>query len=216
MSSATELSVHDQQVFAAIFGGGEAVPAPTKRVEVDVDLRPDPRLETGVVNKLVEREKKAIRDIETGGRDQYASALAELDDIIREYPEYASAYNNRAQLRRLMDPDADVIGDLEKAVSLAEPPVAGRGMTVRVSKMQASVLQSAYMQLANIYMGRSRSSSDETIVWESESKASDAFSRAGEYGNEIATALAVRVNPYAKLCGNIVQEALARERAEFV
>jgi hypothetical protein len=101
MSSATQLSVHDQQVFAAIFGGGEAVPGPAKRIEVDVNLRPDQHVDTGVVAFLVEREKKAIQAIEasSGDKARYGLALGELDSIIAEYPDYASAYNNRAQLR---------------------------------------------------------------------------------------------------------------------
>lgn len=33
----------------------------------------------------------------------------------------------------------------------------------------------------------------------------------GRYGNEVAKALAVAANPTAKLCGEIVREAMVRE-----
>lgn len=33
----------------------------------------------------------------------------------------------------------------------------------------------------------------------------------GRYGNEIAKALAVRANPTAKLCGEMVREAMRKE-----
>ncbi len=33
----------------------------------------------------------------------------------------------------------------------------------------------------------------------------------GRYGNDVAREMAVRTNPYAKLCGNIVKEAMRGE-----
>jgi len=44
-----------------------------------------------------------------------------------------------------------------------------------------------------------------------EELASADFAIAGRYGNKTARDLAVKTNPYAKLCGQIVREALQRE-----
>ena len=44
-----------------------------------------------------------------------------------------------------------------------------------------------------------------------EEMASRDFFFGGQYGNEIARQLAVQTNPYAKMCGAIVKEALRKE-----
>ena len=44
-----------------------------------------------------------------------------------------------------------------------------------------------------------------------EEAASRDFFMGGRYGNEIGKALAVHTNPTAKLCGQIVQEAMRKE-----
>lgn len=37
------------------------------------------------------------------------------------------------------------------------------------------------------------------------------FQQGGRYGNEIARQMAVKTNPYAKMCGAIVKEAMRKE-----
>lgn len=37
----------------------------------------------------------------------------------------------------------------------------------------------------------------------------------GKYGNRAARELGIRTNPYAKMCGAIVKEAMKREREAF-
>ncbi|KAH8705056.1 hypothetical protein BGW36DRAFT_366738 [Talaromyces proteolyticus] len=48
-----------------------------------------------------------------------------------------------------------------------------------------------------------------------EEMASQDFFQAGWYGNEVARQLSVQTNPYAKMCGAIVKEALRKEIEEF-
>ncbi len=50
-------------------------------------------------------------------------------------------------------------------------------------------------------------------VTEWEENASRDFMVGGRYGNEIAKALAVAANPTAKLCGEMVREAMKKEYA---
>jgi len=46
-----------------------------------------------------------------------------------------------------------------------------------------------------------------------EENASRDFMMGGKFGNEIAKALAVSTNPTAKLCGDMVREAMRKEYA---
>ena len=48
-----------------------------------------------------------------------------------------------------------------------------------------------------------------------EELASRDFGVAGRYGHKTAQSLAVKTNPYAKLCGQIVKEALQRETTMY-
>jgi hypothetical protein len=45
-----------------------------------------------------------------------------------------------------------------------------------------------------------------------EELASTDFASAARYGDEVAREMSVRTNPYAKMCGAIVRNALAEER----
>ena len=61
-------------------------------------------------------EAGAVRDAEAG---ELQSALDALTAVVEARPRYASAYNNRAQVHRLMGHDADAMVDLTKAIELA-------------------------------------------------------------------------------------------------
>lgn len=47
---------------------------------------------------------------------------------------------------------------------------------------------------------------------ELEDMASKQFSKAAWYGDPVAREMSVRTNPYAKMCGAIVREAIEEER----
>ncbi|KAJ2764283.1 Tetratricopeptide repeat protein 36, partial [Coemansia nantahalensis] len=61
---------------------------------------------------LRKREVEAVRTAEAGELDR---AVEQLSAIISEWPQYASAYNNRAQARRLQGA-AGVVEDLDAAI----------------------------------------------------------------------------------------------------
>ena len=48
-----------------------------------------------------------------------------------------------------------------------------------------------------------------------EEMASRDFGFGGRYGNDTARQMAVKTNPYAKLCGSIVREAMTKEVREW-
>lgn len=63
-------------------------------------------------------------------------------------------------------------------------------------------------------VGRQDLGERKEVQWskmEFEAAASRDFALGGRYGNEIAKGLAVATNPTAKLCGQIVREAMKKE-----
>jgi hypothetical protein len=113
-----------------------------------------------------------------------------------------------------------VLSDLDRSISLLSPD---RPKT-SLSPQAAKTLSMAHTQRAAIYhmtskllaSGASLSMDDarREASWtklEFEEAASRDFAMGGRYGNEIAKGLAVSTNPTAKLCGQIVREAMKKE-----
>jgi len=125
-----------------------------------------------------------------------------------------------------------VISDLRRAITLASPQSANGA----VSKSQARLLMQAWTQLGAVFwsLGRRRSASKEMsrseqpvgdskpeadeaedwTVWDGhrlEEEGSRCFFAAGMYGSDVGRGLAVKTNPYARLCGGIVKEAMRRD-----
>jgi hypothetical protein len=112
--------------------------------------------------------------------------------------------------------------DLDRAIALLTPTTAVRA---KLSPQVARTLSNAHTQRAAIYLATSKlvaGESEERVVdverpekgWsklEFEERASRDFAMGGRYGNEIARALAVSTNPTAKLCGQMVREAMKKE-----
>jgi hypothetical protein len=243
------LSKADSKVLAQVFDP-ESGPAKVE-VLIDSSLPGDQHVkDEALLAKLKAAEREAIELIESyeksknqteQAKDQaYRSALVRLDNLVRENPSYASARNNRAQLRRWRfgdrnmicqrrkEPNTDrtvaagaTVDDLKQCISLASP---GRPQDP-VSPSQGRLLAQAYTQLGALFYAASKDldDPDEVEIVDAESKswtkdrfeeeASRLFYTGGLYGNEVAKALAVHTNPHAKLCGSIVKEAMRKELA---
>lgn len=206
--------------------------------------------ERGIITKIqtieTEFSESQSQDANETAIKGYQQCLAELDTLISEFPNYASARNNRSQMVRrlygdamLLDittgmplplieqPDAaekrkaavGALRDLEKSISLLSPAT----MSTPISSQAARTLAMAYTQRAAIYLRTSKLLSDRLLDvdesldeanWtrvEFEQAASHDLAYGGRYGNQIAKGLAVSVNPTAKLCGQIVREAMKKE-----
>ncbi|KAJ6024878.1 hypothetical protein N7540_005675 [Penicillium herquei] len=117
-----------------------------------------------------------------------------------------------------------IFNDLSQAVDLAKPisPVNP------VSPVQARLLADAYTHRGYIVLKaarikRNHNSEDSEVrnvgpqrLWgfeadQLEEMASRDFFLGGQYGNKVAQQLAVQTNPYAKMCGAIVKEAMRKE-----
>jgi hypothetical protein len=165
-------------------------------------------------------------------------AITALSELIDAHPKYASAYTNRAQALRLVVGDAiftqiedevdleRIFADLGTAISLATPSCPTQ--TASVSPQQAQVLATAHSHRAYLDLKAAQAASaSPTLKLESgpemlrgmdkdrlEEMASREFEAAGRYGDKVAREMAVRTNPYAKMCGAIVKKALREEVAE--
>ncbi|KAB8071196.1 hypothetical protein BDV29DRAFT_179710 [Aspergillus leporis] len=165
------------------------------------------------------------------------TAIKDLTALIKDHPTYPPAYVNRAQaLRMLIDPaetsDSDatlfshqheetftaLFSDLGEAITLSTP----RSPADPVSPAQARVLADAHthrgyllLRLAKVKRVGGDGEGPERLrgvdAERLEEMASRDFFFGGRYGNKVARELAVQTNPYAKMCGAIVKEALRKE-----
>lgn len=112
------------------------------------------------------------------------------------------------------------LSDLDTCISLLTPT----GPQPRLSRQAAKTLSSAHTQRAAIYHQTSKMLAEGGVLdvepgrkeatWQKidfEEAASRDFALGGRYGNEIAKGLAVSTNPTAKLCGQMVREAMKKE-----
>lgn len=123
---------------------------------------------------------------------------------------------------------AIALKDLNEAIRLLSP----LNPQSAISPGQCRVLAQAHTQRAAMYHAASKKlalqdQASESIpnmtasiasignwkIQDFEEAASRDFFMGGRYGNEVGKALAVHTNPTAKLCGQIVQEAMRREYA---
>ncbi|KAK2589629.1 hypothetical protein QQS21_012693 [Conoideocrella luteorostrata] len=235
---------------------------PAAGVLTDDSLPRDPHvIDLSDYDKVVTRERAVIQKIqaieaqfsESQSQDAsdtaiqgYKQCLVDFDALISEFPNYASARNNRAQIMRRLygdamlleittgmplplveQPDAAekkaaagrTLADLEKSISLLSPAT----FSTPISPQAARTLSMAYTQRAAIYLRTSKLLSDRPLdvngdraeaQWtrvDFEQAASHDLAYGGRFGNQIAKGLAVSVNPTAKLCGQIVREAMKKE-----
>ncbi|KAK6497445.1 hypothetical protein TWF481_011854 [Arthrobotrys musiformis] len=238
MAPAHLLSTNDATVLEQIFDP-ESAPTPSP-VTIDPSLPTFPHIKAyTTLTSLRSTEILAIRAAESGDTQK---ALQLLTSAIDSSPNYCSAYNNRAQVHRmtvslqdelemdnLFSQNQDIrekvlkaYEDLTTAISLATPKTA----TEPISPQTAKMLANAHTQRATILHTTSKHFGERSVdipggleflgsdvgAWEE--AASRDFFWGGRYGNELAKAMAVHTNPYAKLCGSIVKEAMKKEIGE--
>ncbi|KAI1932600.1 hypothetical protein LOZ65_000589 [Ophidiomyces ophidiicola] len=170
--------------------------------------------------------------------EEINTAISQLSVIITDHPKYASAYLNRAQAHRLLidirnketsslssapstpTPATQLFSDLADTITLLTPNLP----TSPISPLQARLLASAHTHRAYILYKAARietSAEDrkdtlpQTLQDASnerlEEMASFDFQAGGRYGNPVAKQMAVHTNPYAKMCGAIVKDAMQAE-----
>jgi len=208
----TSLTTRDSRVLNLLFNS-ESQPGNN---DDGVDVENFPTFLVSQINsdqlvELQEAERRAVQLAEAGLLEE-AEVL--LSAKIQKYPiERPSLWSNRAQVRRLAGDMQAALSDLSTAIRIATPPKRSR-----TSPDYSRMLSQAYTHRATIYLLAAREEiagiSESHAAEELEEFASRDFELAGRYGNELARAMAVRTNPYAKLCGAIVQTALMKEMGD--
>jgi len=154
-------------------------------------------------------------------RNNRAQALRRLygDTMILPGRRNPNALIQDADEHEVSEAASMALNDLDKAISLLTP----KSLCSAISPTTGKTLSSAHTQRAAIYYMTSKAlHSDVTTClggrkeekWaklDFENAASRDFALGGRYGNEIAKGLAVSTNPTAKLCGQIVREAMKKE-----
>lgn len=190
-----------------------------------VELQP-----SSVANTVEEYRRciKALDDLIEGypdyasARNNRAQALRRLygDSMLLSAASPPQALIKEAEGTERIDAARKVLCDLDRSISLLSPerPKAS------LSPQAAKTLSKAHTQRAAIYHATSKLLSSGVSLsvantrreasWrklEFEEAASKDFAMGGRYGNDIAKGLAVSTNPTAKLCGQIVREAMRKE-----
>ena len=138
-------------------------------------------------------------------------------------PDTEAALDPDASDLVLMSASSTILNDLTTAILLLTPPTPFASLSPQAAKTlsQAHTQRGAVYHLTAKHLA-SKSASlrvdgrREEAEWKTvdfEENASQDFMSGGRYGNEIAKALAVAANPIAKLCGEMVKEAMRKEYA---
>ncbi|KAJ3096194.1 Tetratricopeptide repeat protein 36 [Phlyctochytrium planicorne] len=149
--------------------------------EPDAESSPYPSPDEDTLAKLKGLEKEAVGYAEKGKIDD---AIAVFGKCVVLWSTYASSYNNRAQAYRMKGENEKALADLDLAIQY------GVG--------DAKILKQAYSQRGFLrkHLGNVKGAEED-------------LSMGAKYGNDLAKAH-VQNNPYAKMCGAMVQEAMAR------
>ncbi|KAK7980640.1 hypothetical protein PG990_003493 [Apiospora arundinis] len=154
-------------------------------------------------------------------RNNRAQALRRLyGDRMLLHVDDSTGLAQSAEFSEKKEAAAMALSDLDEAVKLLTP----KSLFASISPQASKTLALSHTQRAALYHMTAKGLSDEIqlnihegrkeIGWSKidfEEAASRDFALGGRYGNEIAKGLAVATNPTAKLCGQIVREAMKKE-----
>ena len=229
----TSLTSNDAAVLSALF---DPEASPSSSISISNVAPSLPHIPNSILPDLQQREKSAIQSLNTESPSQSSieSSISDLSVLISENPKYAPAYLNRAQATRLLiGEETDLfhprnnnlisraLSDLDKAISLGSP----LSPTDSLSDLQASLLSKAHTHRGYLLLKASQAVHQTGLSLptdlaglsgeELEEMASKDFSLGGKYGNKIAREMSIKTNPYAKMCGAIVKEAMRKEREDY-
>jgi hypothetical protein len=175
------------------------------------------KLDEQQMQEIISNEVKAIQLAEAELLDDAEKLLTQT---IEKYPEgRLTLWNNRAQTRRLAGNVEGALSDLAHVINTQTTASPGNFS----SPAAIRALSDAHVHRATIYLLLARSlgyggglaSIPTTLQAESnetlEEWASRDFASAAKYGNGLGRVMASRTNPFAKMCGAIVQTALQRD-----
>ncbi|KAF1997172.1 hypothetical protein P154DRAFT_441570 [Amniculicola lignicola CBS 123094] len=230
------LSTNDKRILNALFDP-ETLPSSVAKSKdastIDSNLAPHPNIAAAQISALETQQDAFIKRISSNSEtSEIEEVIREMDTVIEEHPTYPSAHLNRAMLHRMLlesqlppsttSPSSSNIftlppstleplfTSLSRAIHLSLSPSSP---TASVSTYQARILRTAFSHRAYLYLKAAEGGTElrGKGKGELEELASSDFANAARYGDEIAREMSVRTNPYAKMCGAIVKNALREE-----
>lgn len=246
MTHFTQLSDNDIQVSKSVLDQQSWASMSASSSLIDPSLPPSlPFFDPELLPTVQAAEKAAVLPLNVPfpSRPLLELAVAQLTDLVTLHPTYASAYNNRAQARRLLGDDnihsepeqwSLIWDDLCEAIRLATPTVAGARVSIRhgnllaAANMQRGLLIFSLVRSTNASVSKTGGALGSETDWvdykcrlpkqfwgfdttDLEAMASRDFETAGRYGSKVAWEMSAATNPYARLCGEIVKEAIRAE-----
>ncbi|XP_065655836.1 tetratricopeptide repeat protein 36-like [Hydra vulgaris] len=132
-----------------------------------------------------ELKKIELEAVKLAQAQNFEESLKLFNQLINETPSYASAYNNRAQLYRILGKTDLAMEDLNK--------------TIIISESKGFIASQAFVQRAILFKVNG---DDENALID--------FKSAAELGNQFAKNQLVALNPYAALCNKMLSEAFCK------
>ncbi|OBT63878.1 hypothetical protein VE03_06615 [Pseudogymnoascus sp. 23342-1-I1] len=224
------LTPRDSAILTSLFTSDPPAPAslPPPPPPPGLPNFPPPLLQT-----IQTLESAALKPLNSASppASTISTAIDALSALIKTYPEYPSAYNNRAQALRLLhgsdltvsEGGGGMMADLAEAIRLCTPAKTG---------MQADILAKAYTQRGAVLLltsttmraretgeGRGEGTVQALVlggkgVEEVEEMARADFREGKRWGGDVAGEMDVKMNPVRKMCGEIVREAMVRDLRE--
>ena len=227
------LTAHDYSILKTLFGHESS---PAEEARVDLDVSSDLECNDKQYRVIRAAEKDILRSLDNSPAEPtlVQNVVQGLSVLIKRYPGYASAYINRAQAHRLLlltedlfssrhaAATTDILKDLRRGIELARPAKPCQA----VSGDRAKILAVAYAHRGYLLLraadlvrnGYTISGVGEGLQSSTPDQIGDLasadFAAAARFGDKTAPQLAARINPYAKMCGAIVKEAMRREMEE--
>jgi tetratricopeptide (TPR) repeat protein len=197
------LTHHDKEILDRIFSqelfiaDNDDATAPLPQVRGNRKLRP-------IEEEAAQLELQAIRLTEQKS-PQLQDAVRLLTQAIALAPEYPSPYNNRAQVYRLLGEQEKSLADLNRAIELCDSAAPNDFSLVK----RQALNQRAWLRYQAAADGGGEGEGGDGDEKNSDAAYKD-FEAAAALGSTDARRMAVRCNPYARLCNDIMQEMLSR------
>ncbi|KAJ3265552.1 Tetratricopeptide repeat protein 36 [Chytriomyces hyalinus] len=178
-------NARDDKILDAIFSGDYSNLA--ENPDAAAAAKPTPAAKYPPPNEHLLQQLKAIEEEAVQAAEtekDLQKAFDTLSNCFILWPTYASAYNNRAQVLRLLGRNEEAQKDLDLAIEYGD----GNPALLKQAYTQRAVVKKALGDLD----GSDRD-----------------FGMGAKYGNDVAKAM-VKENPYAKMCSAIVTEVMAK------
>ncbi|XP_050560169.1 tetratricopeptide repeat protein 36 homolog [Spodoptera frugiperda] len=186
MAALDHLSERDKAVLRSIFDPTATIAADVvEDAAADKFVEDDEEPTTEAFKKSIALSAEGVRLAEAGKLDD---ALAAMSRAVQVAPDRAAAYNDRAQLLRMMMKDDDAMADLNRALDLTQ----GKKTRARALALcQRGVLL------------RKQGNDDEARA---------VFTEAAKLGSSFAKKQVVELNPYAALCNQMLSQVMRGEK----